>query len=466
MDRRGGGQHTRYFGHWLDDSKQNADATTQNMRAELCIDGDPNHLIEGLSRGGTVWKGTDGDAKSYRCGKSIYGQGILSAELGITIDAQVEAPGHGKWWLDRKTGSDKRYCQQCMCAINTPEEVDSIMKMKPAKWIDRNGVAEAVSPAAECVRMLSDPSRINGIKSEGMRAKQEGTALVERNDYAAYSMDDVPPIPDYKIELEKGKYNGIHAYYNIRTDPDLGIGWAALRHVACGCEPCKAQLKTPWVPRVDKGVQPRYARNEMCDLWPSYEGANDWRICQLAPKTKEDERGARDSNKCILNAMEVRISLMIREGEDGAVATTDEAAMGYYIVKWLSEPYSLQEDTEGMSGVIGASVMVADALFYNRVERAPYWYTRSRMTTVIEVRYVLKTGFEMDEISPANPLPCSCSRAEATLQKAKRVSILDHEAIMEEAERRDWLEYDDDDDEESDDNKSEHKVESDSDVDN
>ncbi len=88
------------------------------------------------------------------------------------------------------------------------------------------------------------------------------------------------------------------------------------------------------------------------------------------------------------------------------------------------------------------------------------------MTTVIEVRYVLKTGFEMDEISPANPLPRSCSRAEATLQKAKRVSILDHEAIMEEAERRDWLEYDDDDDEESDDNKSEHKVERDSDVDN
>ncbi len=28
--------------------------------------------------------------------KSIFGQGILSAELGITIDAQVEAPGHRK----------------------------------------------------------------------------------------------------------------------------------------------------------------------------------------------------------------------------------------------------------------------------------------------------------------------------------------------------------------------------------
>ena len=117
-------------------------------------------------------------------------------------------------------------------------------------------MAVAVSPAAECVRMLSDPSRINGIKSKGMRTKQEGTALVERNDYVVYSMEDAPPIPEYKIEMEKGKYNGIHAYYNIRTDPDLGIGWAAVHCVACGCGPCKVQLKMPWVPRVDRRAQP------------------------------------------------------------------------------------------------------------------------------------------------------------------------------------------------------------------
>jgi hypothetical protein len=81
-------------------------------------------------------------------------------------------------------------------------------------------VAVAVSPAAKCVRMLSDPSRINRIKSKGMRTKQEGSMLVERNNYMAYSMEDIPPIPDYKIKMEKCKYNGIRVYYNIRTDPD------------------------------------------------------------------------------------------------------------------------------------------------------------------------------------------------------------------------------------------------------
>jgi hypothetical protein len=102
-------RHTRYFGHWSDDSKQDGSATMHNMHRELCIDGNVTQLIDGLEMGQTVWKGTDGAAVSYRCSKSIYGQGVLSAKLGITIDAQVEAPGHGKWWLDGKTGSDKCY---------------------------------------------------------------------------------------------------------------------------------------------------------------------------------------------------------------------------------------------------------------------------------------------------------------------------------------------------------------------
>ncbi len=82
----------------------------------------------------------------------------------------------------------------------------------------------------------------------------------------------------------------------------------------------------------------------------------------------EEEKGARDSICCVLNALEARMSLMIREGEVGAVGTTDEAAMGYYIVQWKSKPYALQVDAEGMSGIVTAGVMVVDGLYFNRVQ--------------------------------------------------------------------------------------------------
>jgi hypothetical protein len=105
-----GATHTGYLGHWSDDFKQNAATTTQNMCCKFCIDGGTTQLVEGLAVGSTVCKGTDGCALSYCCGQSISGQGVLSTDLlGVTIDAQVKVPGHGKWWLDGKTGADKRY---------------------------------------------------------------------------------------------------------------------------------------------------------------------------------------------------------------------------------------------------------------------------------------------------------------------------------------------------------------------
>jgi hypothetical protein len=64
---------TRYFGHWSDNSNQDAATTMQNMHCKLCNDGDAMQLVNGLALGDTVWKGTDGTTTSSHCGKSIYG---------------------------------------------------------------------------------------------------------------------------------------------------------------------------------------------------------------------------------------------------------------------------------------------------------------------------------------------------------------------------------------------------------
>jgi hypothetical protein len=70
------------------------------------------------------------------------------------------------------------------------------------------------------------------------------------------------------------------------------------------------------------------------------------------------------------------------------------------------------------------------------------------MTTVVEVRYVLLTGFQLQPISKTNKLPTACNRKEAAQKKAVKVTLLHHEVIMEEAGKRDRLEYDDDDSDE------------------
>jgi hypothetical protein len=89
-----------------------------------------------------------------------------------------------------------------------------------------------------------------------------------------------------------------------------------------------------------------------------------------------------------------------------------------------------------MSGTIGAGTMAVDALYFNRVEHAPNWYTQSKETMVAEVRYVLLTGLHLLPISKTNKLP-TCNRREAVQKKAVRVTLLDHEVIMEEAGKQD-----------------------------
>jgi hypothetical protein len=151
-----------------------------------------------------------------------------------------------------------------------------------------------------------------------------------------------------------------------------------------------------------------------------------------------DKKGARESYNSVLGAMEARMSLMVHEGEMGAIGMADKAVLGYYVVKWLSNPYTLQEETvEGMSGMISTGTMVADVLYFNWVERTTHWYTQSNMTTVAEVRYVLLTGFQLQPISETNKLPTACNRRVAAQKKAVKVTLLDHEVIMEEAGKRD-----------------------------
>ncbi len=192
-------------------------------------------------------------------------------------------------------------------------------------------------------------------------------------------------------------------------------------------------------------------------MWPSYEGANNWKICALVLKMEADKKLARKSLHFVLNALEARMSFMMRKGQVGAVGTSDEATMGYYLVKWLSEPYTLQEDTEGMSGMIPTRSMVVDGLYFNRVQYAPHWYTPSGDTMVMEVKYVLWTGLQLQPISTLNALPNVCARVQATRKKAIKVLTLDHKVIMEKATKRDRLEYEEEDEDERDEDSEESK---------
>ena len=78
---------------------------------------------------------------------------------------------------------------------------------------------------------------------------------------------------------------------------------------------------------------------------------------------------------------------------------------------------------------------------------------------------MLRSGLQLEEISETNKLPQACNQLEATRKNAGKISMQEHETIMEDAARRDRLEYNNNDgseeDEEEDSDNEEDKSESD-----
>ena len=57
--------------------------------------------------------------------------------------------------------------------------------------------------------------------------------------------------------VRKGKHNGLGLCYNICTNPDLGVGFAAILQIPCACDACFDQLELPWDPDTKPNNQPR-----------------------------------------------------------------------------------------------------------------------------------------------------------------------------------------------------------------
>ena len=74
-------------------------------------------------------------------------------------------------------------------------------------------------------------------------------------------------------------------FYHIICDPDLGGDFCDMQHIPCACTMCVEQLSNPWLPNLDKTLQPWYAiEPETCKYSSILHGYNKWYIVKLTLK--------------------------------------------------------------------------------------------------------------------------------------------------------------------------------------
>jgi hypothetical protein len=152
----------------------------------------------------------------------------------------------------------------------------------------------------------------------------------------------------------------------------------------------------------------------------------------------------------------------------GAFATEDPDADGYYLVEWVGEPWTLDEDLVldeyDPPIVLKRGERVVRAKYYNKVPRATRWYTPSNLLTTVRLQQVLVANLEIQsESTTTSKLPNTCNKVAARRKGARMMDKIDHEKIVDEIARRAILDFyeeeedDDDDEEEEDDDNDEEE---------
>ena len=85
----------------------------------------------------------------------------------------------------------------------------------------------------------------------------------------------------YNILNNQDKVTMKH-FYHIRCNPDLDKGFCDMQGILCACTGCVEQLPNPWLPNLDKNLQPRYViEPEICKYSSILLGYNKWYISKI-----------------------------------------------------------------------------------------------------------------------------------------------------------------------------------------
>lgn len=230
------------------------------------------------------------------------------------------------------------------------------------------------------------------------------------------------------------KRNKMMVHYNYRTDPDLGIGRCAARRIACRCEACDKQLQEPWISGKPFSEQPRYAQNSNCKYWEVFQGMNDWIELISCDGKDTDREVVEEANQCALDNVAEMMASEVKVGGYGAMDTDDPNTDGYYLVNWKGLPFTAQAQMETREGdVIQKGELVCEACHVDTIPGEHRCFKATNKETVVRMQYILAANVETSK-----------SRTGGQRYDRIVVSEEEHDAIIDEIDRRERIDHEED----------------------
>ena len=429
-----------FHSHFSDYSKQDAATTFEHFCAMFKL----HEEVHGkIPRNSVFLEHTDGCAKQYRSGNALFLLNVIALKYHIVIDRAIGAPGHGKSIIDGLNAVDKHYLKKVMCmsGSNHVDDIQSRMKMYTI------AKKASLSFATECARLCGQEKRKFGVLSTP--AYQSRNHKLNERYYHVQDPNNVRYSKISKkavgwIHTQGQNGDGIRHHYNLRADPALGIDYVVVRRIPCMCVACVNQLQQPWLVNKPFSEQPRYIGNNVhCSLWNIMGPLNNWRKIHIIDNNilsaKVSSGVTREIFKETVEDRAFAMMTVIKEGNYGAIATTDPSAVsGYYVFTFTSTGYVLQEGKTVNSETIPAGSLVCDITWLNPVPNCSRLYSHgfkddSSLVSIIRIQHIVEYDVSYKLVSTRDMLPRSVRSMFKTLQSKNTIMIDDecHDCIIE-----------------------------------
>ena len=127
----------------------------------------------------------------------------------------------------------------------------------------------------------------------------------------------------------------------MQSDTKLGHVTCAIHLIPCACIKFASRLDKPWVTGLPPQQQPRYQSVIYYKHWTVIYSFNNCNIIKLSHKFTTSE-AFEEIHQVFLHGISENMASLVQSGKYGAMNTTCPKTIYYYVLKFVSEAYTLQ----------------------------------------------------------------------------------------------------------------------------
>ena len=157
---------------------------------------------------------------------------------------------------------------------------------------------------------------------------------------------------------------GLNKNFHLRFYPKLGMGVCVILCITCACVVCASMLDKPWISGIPSDKQERCKPVTKCTYWRVLGFSNNWNNILLSQKSTSSDKFI-EINQFVIDGISDNMALLVQSGKYGAINAIDTTTKLFYFIMFISEAYTLQENTtiDGQIITAGELVVKAEYLF-------------------------------------------------------------------------------------------------------